>query len=199
MTFDDFSRRFREFSDAVLLLEGRRAIPAADAARARALARRLAIGFPNLRFRSGNAEGADQAFAEGVAAIDPSRLQIIAPYAGHRRKDRYAEAEYESPESLTQLQEAEVVARTASASPKNIRLLEKRGQPGPLGVKADYLLRDTMKVLGHGRRFPKPAFALFYVDLSDPFAGGTGHTIRVCEQEGVPYVFQDVWALWLEE
>jgi hypothetical protein len=53
-----------------------------------------------------------------------------------------------------------------------------------------------MKVIGHCDAFPKPICALFYVDLEDPLAGGTGHTIRVCQQEGVPYAFQDSWTLW---
>jgi len=199
MTFDEFSKLVGETPDGVVLLEGRRAISALEAARARALARHLAISFPRLMFRSGNAEGADQSFTEGIAAIDPSRLQIIAPYAGHRQKDRYAGATYDSPQSLTQVQEAEIVGKTALATPKNVRLLEKRGEKGPLGAKADYLIRDTMKVVGCGERFPKPVFALFYVDLDDPSAGGTGHTIRVCQQEGVPYVFQDAWRQWVEE
>jgi hypothetical protein len=34
------------------------------------------------------------------------------------------------------------------------------------------------------------------VDLSDPAAGGTGHTIRVCVKEGVPHAFQDSWHHW---
>lgn len=41
-----------------------------------------------------------------------------------------------------------------------------------------------MKVVGHSDEFPKPLCALFYVDPDDPMAGGTGHTIRVCRQEG---------------
>jgi hypothetical protein len=34
---------------------------------------------------------------------------------------------------------------------------------------------------------------VLYVDLSDPEAGGTGHTIRVCRQQGIPVAFQDSW------
>jgi len=37
---------------------------------------------------------------------------------------------------------------------------------------------------------------LFYVDLSDPEAGGTEHTIRVCRQHGIPVAFQDSWMNW---
>ena len=53
-----------------------------------------------------------------------------------------------------------------------------------------------MKVIGHSEQFPKPICGLFCVDLEAPMAGGTGHTIRVCHQEGVPVVFRDMWQQW---
>ena len=99
-------------------------------------------------------------------------------------------------ESLSSVQEDEVAYKTAKASPKNKGLIEKRAKKGALAAKAVYLIRDTMKVTGYSELFPKPACALFYVDLNDPFADGTGQTIRVCQQEGVPYVFQDSWQQW---
>jgi len=30
-------------------------------------------------------------------------------------------------------------------------------------------------------------------------AGGTGHTLRVCEMEAIPYAFQNSWTSWLTE
>jgi hypothetical protein len=51
--------------NAVVLLEGRRGISEADAMAARDFGEFLARRFPALRFRSGNAEGADQAFSDG--------------------------------------------------------------------------------------------------------------------------------------
>ena len=63
-------------------------------------------------------------------------------------------------------------------------------------AKAKYLIRDTMKVIGVSEEIPKPIFALFYVDLDDPISGGTGHTIRVCQMENVPFAFQDSWGSW---
>jgi len=116
--------------------------------------------------------------------------------ASHRKSARYAHAVYDSPESLSSVQEDEVVYKTAAASPKNKGLIGKRDRKGALAAKAAYLIRDTMKVTGHSALFTKPACALFHVDLNDPFAGGTGHTIRVCQQEGVPFAFQDCWQQW---
>jgi hypothetical protein len=199
MTLAEFTAIVEASPEAVVLLEGRRSIPNHDAALATHTASMLVRHYPALRFRSGNAEGTDQAFSEGIAQVAPWRLQVVAPYAGHRKSARYADAVYDSPESLGSVQEDEVAYKTAKASPKNKGLIEKRAKKGALAAKAVYLIRDTMKVTGHSALFPKPACALFYVDLNDPFAGGTGHTIRVCQQEGVPFAFQDSWQQWFPE
>lgn len=188
-----------ETSDApVMLLEGRRSIGPVDTRKASAVASQLARDFPQLRFRSGNAPGSDEAFSEGVVAVDVSRLQIVAPYKRHRMKVRYDGATYDSPQSLSSVQEEATAYKTISATPKNKRIIDKRAEPGRLAAKASYLIRDTMKVVGHCEEFPKPVIALFYVDPDDPEDGGTGHTIRVCRQEGVPCVFQDVWGEWVK-
>ncbi|MFM7181180.1 MAG: hypothetical protein ACKO2G_06915 [Verrucomicrobiales bacterium] len=197
MTYAEFSSLVTQAPCGVVLLEGRRAISDEYAILAENLARHLASEFPSLRFRSGNAEGADAAFSRGIAAIDPRRLQVVAPYSSHRKSLRYSEAEYDSPDSLLLSQEEEIATKTIWASPKSKGMIAKRGQSSAAGAKALYLLRDTMKVTGHSDSFPKPICALFYVNLEDPMDGGTGHTIRVCRQEGVPAVFQDSWAGWL--
>jgi hypothetical protein len=59
-------------------------------------------------------------------------------------------------------------------------------------------MRDTLKVTGIPG-WAKPTAALFWVDMRDAMAGGTGHTVRVCEQAGVPFVFQDAWLHWLPQ
>lgn len=196
MTFSEFTSLVVQNPDGVVLLEGRRIIPDAYAKQAYDLAASLALKFPQLRFRSGNAEGSDEAFSRGVAMVDATRLQIVVPYASHRKNVRYADALYDSPDSLSSVQEDEIAYKTSAASPKNKGLISKRSQKGPLAAKAAYLIRDTMKVTGHSEMFPKPICALFYVSMDDPYAGGTGHTIRVCQQELVPLAFQDSWATW---
>lgn len=183
----------------VILLEGRRSISSADFRMARLTALGLAKLFPQALFRSGNADGSDQAFADGVAEIDPARLQIIAPYEGHRRKFRKEGAHYDSPESLTSLQEEAIAKSTVQASPAISRLIERRATGGPLAAKARYLMRDTMKVVDCTKDIPPPTAALFYIDLTKPEAGGTGHTIRVCQQHGVPCIFQDQWGSWFNK
>jgi hypothetical protein len=72
------------------------------------------------------------------------------------------------------------------------------GDRGALAIKAAYILRDTVKVMG--TRALKPAScALFYDDLGKPRHGGTGHTMAVCERIGVPFLDQRVWMRWLED
>ncbi len=199
MTLAEFRTLAASSPRPVVLLEGRRAIPPDDARRVQGFAARLAREFPHLVFRSGNAEGSDEAFSAGVAGVDPSRLQVVAPYATHRKKVRYDDAAYDSPESLSKVQEDAVVASTIAATPRNKDLIARRNTPGRLAAKAAYLIRDTMKVMGHAENFPRPVCALFYVDPADPEAGGTGHTIRVCRQEAVPFAFQETWAAWFNQ
>ena len=196
MTFQEFSILVEKSPEGVVLLEGRRTIPSHDAAVAEGLARALALKFSRLRFRSGNATGSDEAFTGGVAMVDPSRLEIVAPYAAHRKNERHAGAIYTSPEILTPEQARDIESQSIQASPQNRRIIGMRCKKGPLGAKGDYLVRDAMKVIGVPGRFAKPICALFFVNLADPMEGGTGHTIRVCQQEGVPVVFQNDWHTW---
>ena len=197
MKIQDFEKIVSVSPSAVILLEGRRGISEAEALAARDFGEFLARRFPALRFRSGNAEGADQAFSDGVAKVDARRLQIVAPYASHRKKNRNPAVVYSSPDDLSPEQVEEFIKKTAAASPKIGRLLNRWKDGGALAVKATYLLRDSMKVLGHSEEFPKPICGIFFTDPSDPMAGGTGHTIRVCQQESVPVLFQTDWLKWM--
>ncbi len=43
----------------------------------------------------------------------------------------------------------------------------------------------------------KPVVGIFFVNEENPFKGGTGHTMRVCLEHGVPVVTQFSWAKWL--
>jgi len=196
MTFQEFSILVEKSPEGVVLLEGRRTIPAHDAAVAEGLARALALKFSRLRFRSGNATGSDEAFTGGVAMVDPSRLEIVAPYSAHRKNERHAGAIYTSPEILTPEQTRDIESQSIQASPQNRRIIGMRCKKGPLGAKGDYLVRDAMKVIGVPGHFAKPICALFFVNLADRMEGGTGHTIRVCQHEGVPVIYQDEWSAW---
>ncbi len=203
-TFSDFAERITQSEAPVILIEGRRSIPESGAESARRLAAMLATRFPTLRFRSGNATGSDQAFASGVIDVAPERLEIIAPYASHRARERHPLVRYESPESLTPEELADIQALTIAASPENHRLMQRYGKGGRADAQAACLIRDTLKVVGMPdssstarHALPPPIAALFWIDPAAPEAGGTGHTIRTCRLHGVSVVFQSHWESWL--
>jgi hypothetical protein len=62
-------------------------------------------------------------------------------------------------------------------------------------IKAAYIIRDTIKAVGTENIKPA-AFGIFYDDLKNPKSGGTGHTMNICEQNGIPFVDQSVWFKW---
>lgn len=184
----------------VLLVEGTRALPEADRNTVVAVGRMLAERLPGVVFRSGNAEGSDTAFAEGVAAVDPTRMEYIITHEAMGRKRRVPRCRAVALTELPRVEEGPVGEYTVAASPGTKGLVEAyrtRGRMGPLGARAAYLLRDTLKVVGNEEAGLAPAVAgLFYVNEADPFAGGTGHTIRVCLAREIPVVFQSRWRKW---
>jgi hypothetical protein len=180
----------------IILLEGKRVVKEADAAYLSALGKMLALSLPEARFRSGNAPGADALFTEGVVSVDASRMELMLPYSGHRKK--YTSGIQTHPlDQINLVAEPEVVYQTAQH--KNSRNLVQRyldGKRDQAAMKASYLLRDTVKVLG-AAGIPPATVGLFYVDLQDPDSGGTGHTMRVCRDMGIPVFDQTTWLPWL--
>lgn len=197
MTCDDFKRIISAVDSPVVLLEGTRKLAGGDADCLHKFGRCLAETFPAVVFRTGNADGADRAFARGVGEVDESRIEYVLPYKGHRAKklceDSYRIALDELPEGA----EESVVAASLTASPKYASLMASKDRIRKLRAKANYILRDTMKVTGANNIDLRPASAgIFYVNTEDPMLGGTGHTIRVCREQGVPVAFQDAWMGW---
>ncbi|MBL0065503.1 MAG: hypothetical protein IPP38_10940 [Bacteroidetes bacterium] len=99
---------------------------------------------------------------------------------------------------------AGLVYRTKQATPANARLIDRfvQREKGQAYAKSLYLLRDTLKVTGSAEQGLAPAsLGIFYVDRSREGGrgGGTGHTLRVCEQAGVPVILQEEWMQWLRE
>ncbi len=184
----------------VLLVEGIRALPDADRAAVVGTGRLLAERLPGVVFRSGNAEGSDTAFAEGVTAVDPTRMEYVITHEGMGRKRRHADGRSVALDQLAHVGEGPIGEYTVRSSPDLKGLVaayQARGAKGPVGAKAAYLLRDTLKVIGAPEIGLSPATAgVFYVNEADPLAGGTGHTIRVCMERQVPVVFQVVWRTW---
>jgi hypothetical protein len=89
MTLTEFITRF-DIEHSFVLLEGKRNVLTADKAKLTALGALLASKTEKMTFRSGNADGSDQLFSDGVTSVNPKRLQVITPYTGHRKKTNHA-------------------------------------------------------------------------------------------------------------
>ena len=181
----------------VILLEGTRQLPAERRQALADVGRCLAEAFPEAAFRSGNATGTDEAFASGVATVPGAMLQLVLPTPGMGRSRRPAGSTCLALNDLP-LEERHHLARESfAASPENHRLFDLylRGQSGnPAYAKAQYLVRDAMKVFGSPALHLAPAtVALFFLNSIGPTSGGTAHTIRLCERQEVPVFTQREW------
>lgn len=198
MNYAAFSKLVSGASSPVVLLEGARELPAAQAPLLTALAAHLARVFPHARFRTGNAKGSDEAFAAGVASVDATRLEFVLPYAGHRSKQRPAESPTTAIDDISAARVQEVVAATLEVSPQYQRVAvnyrESKTHPRQHAT-AQLILRDTLKVTGTDL-MPPPVVGIFYVHAAAPERGGTGHTMRVCRARGVPVIDQFHWLEW---
>jgi len=197
MTLKEFIRQFDK-ENSIVVLEGKRNVLEADKEKLTALGKILASKTEKMAFRSGNAEGADQLFSEGVIAVDGKRLQVITPYYGHRQKTNKA---YEtiSLDDINIAAEPEVLYQSKS-NKKTESLISKfvSGDKNRLTIKAAYIIRDTIKAIGADEIKPA-AFGIFYDDLENPGAGGTGHTMNVCRHNNIPIIDQKTWFKWLKE
>ena len=197
MTLQEFISKY-DNENSVILLEGKRNVLESDKEKLFALGKLLASKSSKMIFRSGNAEGADQYFSEGVAMVDYKRLQVITPYSGHRLKTNKS---YDtiSLDEVNLLSNPQVIYHSKN-NKKTENLIDKYivGEKNRYTIKAAYILRDTVKVLGVDDI--KPAtFGIFYDDLISPRTGGTGHTMNVCAINEVPFCDQREWFEWVEE
>ncbi|MFZ9939079.1 MAG: hypothetical protein ACO3GN_02155 [Bacteroidia bacterium] len=195
MTFSDFIAQY-DIEGSVVLLEGKREVREQDAPLLTKLGRLLASQTQHMSFRSGNAPGADEFFSMGVTEVDPKRLQLVTPYGGHRRTANHAHQTYALDE-IDLASEPDLVYQSKTGG-RNDKLIDRfaEGHRDRASIKAAYLVRDTVKVIGT-RAIAPASFGIFYDNLEDPRTGGTGHTMAVCTNNQVPFIDQSVWMLWL--
>ena len=196
MTLQQFVEKY-DYEGAVVLLEGKRNVAENDKTKLVELGKLLATSTKHILFRSGNAKGADLYFSQGVAGVDPKRLQVIVPYSGHRKKENPA-YDTVSLDDINLAEEPDIIYQSKK-NKKTERLVDKfvAGDVNRNTIKAAYILRDTVKVIGSAET-PPASFAIFYDDLQKPETGGTGHTMQVCKANGVEYVDQQIWFGWLK-
>lgn len=196
MTLQEFIEKFDK-ENSIVLLEGKRKVLNEDIEKLIALGKLLASRTSKMIFRSGNAEGSDDLFSQGVCSIDKKRLQVITPYNGHRNKQNLAYETF-SLDNINFAAEEELIYQS-KANKKTEKLIDDfvSGIKNRNTIKAAYIIRDTVKVLG--TETIKPAsFGIFYTDLNDPDSGGTGHTMNVCRLNNVRLIDQKVWFDWIE-
>lgn len=196
MTLADFCVEFNK-ENIIILLEGKRNVLESDKEKLIQLGKLLALKLPKAKFRSGNADGADFYFSQGVLQVAPERLQVITPYDNHRQKQNNA---YETI-SLSQIDlmnEPEVVYQSKN-NKKTKSLIDKYvgGAKDRFSIKAAYIIRDTVKVTGTNSGISPVSFAFFTMILIIRKTGGTGHTMDVCSMNKVPYLTQLDWINWI--
>jgi hypothetical protein len=198
--FSDLKDHLAGLDHPVLLVEGTRKVPVADASRLVTTGRFLASELPGVVFRTGNAEGSDTLFARGVAEVDAARLEYVIPNPRMGKARLIEGGRVMALDGLSMASREELVEYTVQASPDSgsiVRYYLEHGARGRLAAKATYLVRDTLKVHGSKEHGLAPAAAgVFYVQDNDASKGGTGHTIRVCVGHRVPVFMQKDWLGW---
>jgi len=200
MTYREFANLLENTGSPVVLLEGTRELPPDLAPSLTRFAAHLARSFPHARFRTGNAKGSDEAFAAGVASVDPSRLEFILPYATHRANQRPDASRSTAIGDLSSNSVQDVVDATVAASPQYTRVAvnyRQRHTHPRQRATAQLILRDTLKVTGGDALIP-PVAGIFFANPTNPDLGGTGHTLRVCRAHRVPVITQSDWLGWLD-
>lgn len=196
MTFKEFKDQYDK-PESIVLLEGKRDIKGADKDKLVQLGEKLARETEHITFRSGNADGSDLHFSTGVANINSNRLEVITPYSGHRKTTNKA-GTTNSLDDIDLAEEPEVVYQSKSRK-KTKKLVEKYvdGMRSRYAIKAAYIIRDTIKVIGTNSGIQPISFGIFYDDLDNPQSGGTGHTMDVCEMNDMPFIDQQTWVKWI--
>ena len=193
--FNDFLNQYDK-PTTIILLEGKRTVLPSDVEKLILLGEFLAKNTTHCRYRSGNASGADELFCKKIIELIPERLEIIIPYSNHR-KSKHANYSVTSLDNIDLVQEPELIYGSKQGT-SNDSLIDAYalGNRNRYAIKAAYLIRDTAKVLGT-TQLAKASFGLFYDDLSKPMTGGTGHTMKVCTKQKVPFINQSTWFDWL--
>jgi predicted ribosome quality control (RQC) complex YloA/Tae2 family protein len=195
MLLAEFTTQFNS-KNTIILLEGKRNVLEQDKEKLIQFGNFLATHLPLVTFRSGNATGADYYFSKGVLQVAPERLQVITPYENHRQKlnDAY---ETISLDQIDLVNEEKIIYESKS-NKKTKSLIDKYvgGSRDRFSIKAAYIIRDTIKVIGTKSGVSPIDFAFFYDDFENPKTGGTGHTMTVCEMNNIPYLTQEVWSKW---
>ena len=197
MNFQQFIKHYDK-PGTIVLLEGKRTVLDSDKPQLIKLSHLLAEHTKYITFRSGNAAGSDNYFSKGFLGKKANRFEVIVPYSGHRSYDS-AGFHIINIADIPLTEDSPLVVQS-KANRRNLRIFDAyvAGERNNMSMKAAYLLRDTLKVIGHPPKIPRADFAIFYDDLINPGTGGTGHTMQICWMNLVPFVDQTGWFDWVK-
>lgn len=158
---------------------GTRRVTRTDADRCRAVG--VALAHQGVRVVSGGAPGADQAFAEGVASVDPHLLEVVLPWEGFHRADHPdgARLVVYDPELHPGW------AHHAAAAHPAWDIARSDGRPVLSPAMKRLHARNTGILLGSG---PGQTACLVIACVAPGRTGGTEQGIRLAEQLEVPIV-----------
>lgn len=176
----------------VILLAGKRKVLPGDEVMIFEFGKRLALEYDKCIFRSGNADGADQYFIEGVKEVAPDRVQLVLPFKNHRKKTQVGVYTQSIEQLQLSAESPAVYQANLSANYRRLIDLYFEQPQSKAAIKASYLVRDMVMVFGHGDLAPISA-AYFYDDLTQPCQGGTGFTMQLCTELKIPFWNQGVW------
>ncbi len=196
MNFKDFVKYY-DRPGIVVVLEGKRIVLEDDKPRLLELSKLLAENTQHIIYRSGNASGADNYFSKGFYGKFASRFEVVIPYDGHRKEDSHGFKIINIEDYQLDLRDKLVKETMKNRQNKDMFYTYIGGERNRMSIKAAYLLRDTLKILGFPPSVKGASFALFYDDLRKPEIGGTGHTINICRNNFVPFINQQIWFHWL--
>ena len=196
-TIRDVIKYLSQFKKPYVALEGSRIITDEVAEKMERIARILVTALPNLIVRSGNAEGADIAWAKGVNSVASEKLELFVPQKKVPKKNivtgnRVITISYINPDFWEYARNLSCDNYLSTDGRRSGKAAWDRLKP----YQQIYLIRDVFKVTGvpFGKEKPiKTHLALLYINTKKKNGGGTGHTKRICERLGVPVVEYETW------
>jgi len=181
---------------SIILLEGKRVVLPDDSKKLVQLGKLLAQRLPLVQFRSGNAQGADECFAQGVITVDSCRFHVIIPDSKHRQRSLHG-ITYYSLDDIPLASDHPIIYEARKHKPTSQLVdLYLKGFRDRTTHRIAPIIRDAVKVLGT-EIIPSATVGFFYDDLSNPMSGGTGFTMLTCTNAQVPCYDQTVWFNWL--
>lgn len=200
MKFSEFVAHMKALKTPVILLHGIRKLPRSQREILSEVASMMASRLPKATFRTGNAPGAETAFQEGLAEIDPQRLQYLLPYASYGNRKIPPGAATVCLDEIPRAVLKNLATQTLKASPKSKLPLERYlrvRSHNQQTARTVHLLLDTLKVVGSSLlSLPPASVGIFCVPEDRPLSGRIGHSLRVCLQHSIPVIDQSLWMPW---